>query len=147
MYNRTPADATGTGGRDGSGGAYGEFFPNAAPLTLLDRHRVVVEAARDLIVANAGADTNAQKQCTYVTGASPGALGYYAPGTATDYAFSRQFIAGAPVTPIYSFLIESGSRDAAIDGGFQPTAAQFPKIEREIHTALSVMLDHAARWG
>ena len=112
--------------RDGNlGTVYNEFFPNAAPTRILDRHATVAGSIRDGIAAATGR--------TYTVGPVFDII-YPAPGSLTDYAFSRQFrTPGSP--PIYSFALEFGD----IADTFQPIYTDpngFPKLEREIHAAL-----------
>jgi Zinc carboxypeptidase len=145
-YDRKPPTSVGVGGRDGDGPAYNEFFPNTPPRRLRRRHEILAKSARDQILVNAGAGATAKAMSTYTAQQLPG-IGYFSTGTSTDYAFSRQLLAMPPVPEIYALVMESGSRDVAVDGAFRPTVAQFPKIEREIHAALTDILNNAAMWG
>jgi murein tripeptide amidase MpaA len=118
--------------RDGKlGAAYEEFFPNNAPSKLLDRHNALVTAMHDNIKDATGAD--------YTIGTSADL--YPCTGTSDDYAFSRQFLApGAPA--MYAFSVEFGDASE----GFQPTPAQYPKVEREVHAALLAFVRYVGIW-
>jgi hypothetical protein len=96
--------------RDGVlGTTYNEYFPNGAPVRLLDRHQLLADAMRDAVLAATGR--------TYAVGGVASTI-YAATGLLSDYAFSRQFrTTGAP--PFHSFAVEFG------DGkdNFQPPTA------------------------
>jgi hypothetical protein len=119
--------------RDGIlGNAYSEFFPNTAPVRLLDRHRTMVASMGDGVRLATGR--------VYTVGGTADTI-YPATGTSTDYVFSRQFLT-AGAAPVHAFAVEFG--DAA--DNFQPDYADpqgYPKIEREVHAVLLRFLDAA----
>lgn len=135
------------GGRDGvdpGATAYEEYFPNAAPRKLFDKHILVARSMSNAVKETAGADPRAITRSTYVVDQSI-EIGYTATGASDDYNFSRQFrVAGSP--PTHSITIECGT-DIDGEGGFHPDAAIYPKIEREIHAALRGALTQAAKWS
>lgn len=121
------------GGKLGS--TYQEYFPDATPAHSLTHHKRIAEKMRDAILA--------------ATGRNYGAVGGIAEllstatGSSSDYAFSRQFtIAGS--RQIHSFAIEFGDNDDF----FQPDPlTKYPRIEREVHAALSALLENIAIWS
>jgi hypothetical protein len=127
--------------RDGGfGGPYGEFIPNAGGQRLLDEHEALGAAMRAAILDGAGSDPRARARSAYDLESSL-AL-YPASGTASDYAFSLNFTTDRE-RPIVGFTLECGS-DADGEGGFQPSVAIYPKIEREVHLAMMALLVRAA---
>jgi hypothetical protein len=128
--------------RDGTlGDVYSEFFPNAAPARLLDKHNYIAASMSDRIFAATGRRYGAGGIANLI---------YPATGTFTDYCFSRQFtIPGSP--KIHAFVTEFGT----LKDGFQPHPTDpdgYPKIEREIHATLLTFLEAALgtvslNWG
>jgi hypothetical protein len=146
-FHNTFWDRSGvTGGRDGVIGGppdppYAEFFPNSAPLRLFDDHVALARAMRDAMVNSAGADVEARRRSTYTPEQSI-AIGYTSPGASDDYAFSRQLtVPGHP--PVRAFTIECGSDLDGENEWHPPYGTKFPKIEREVHTALFALLEGA----
>ena len=141
-HNRNPAVAG--SGRDGTtGNVYKEFFPNNAPLRLLAKHELIGNRMKDRILGSAGPGPIARSRSTYTV--EPSLDLYPATGVSDDYAFSRQLINPA-LAPIFAFTIECGSSSDG-EGGFQPDyTTKYPKIEREVHAALSGLLSYAAAW-
>lgn len=146
-FHNTFWDRSGAiGGRDGiPGGApdppYAEFFPNSAPVRLLDDHVALARAMSDAILNSVGGGAEARRRSTYTPEQSIG-LGYTSPGASDDYAFSRQFtVAGHH--PVRAFTIESGSDLDGENEFHPPYGTKFPKIEREVHTALFALLEGA----
>lgn len=129
-------------GRDGGiGGTYGEFFPNTAPIRLFDQHTVLGGRMQSLIRTNAGADATAISRSAYMV--TPSLDLYPTTGAVDDYTFSQQFETPSRA-PIYAFTMECGTL-ADGENGFHPSYTQkFPKIEREVHSALFAFLSYAA---
>jgi len=118
--------------RDGIlGTTYEEYFPNSAPLKLQDRHKDLAKAMHDKIEDATGADYTVSTSLDM----------YPCTGTSDDYAFSRQFLSSDAPT-MYAFSLEFGD----VTEGFQPTVAQFPKVEREVHAALLAFTSYIAVW-
>lgn len=133
------------GGRDGKGGAYNEYVPDAAPEKLRTQMVNFANTIRDAILrcggSGTGADPRAVARSTYKVG-QPLSLLYGVTGGSMDYAFSRQFLPGA-WGPVYAFALECGS-ELDGEGGFQPSTTIFPKIEREVHAGVFALLNIAA---
>lgn len=133
-------------GRDGTGTAYNEYLPDTAPDKLLTQLVNYANTIRDAILrcggSGSGADPRAVKRSTYTAGQPIDAIGYAVTGGSMDYAFSRQFVTGG-WGPIYAFTIECGLHGDG-EGGYHPSTAMFPKIEREVHAAVFAMLKLAA---
>ena len=138
-------NVAGVGGRDGSlGNAYAEYFPDAAPHRLLKKHQLLATRMKASILKGAGADARAKSRSKYSVEPSLG-IGYMATGVSDDFVFSRQIL-NSSLSPIFAFTIECGSSSHG-EGGFHPDNANiYPKIEREVHAALSGLLTNLAAW-
>jgi murein tripeptide amidase MpaA len=124
--------------RDGGvGGRYGEYIPAA----LRDEHVRIGQAMHDAIVDGAGSDARAIARSQYDV--EPGLALYPTTGTASDYGASLAFMPDPPAERVIAYTLEIGS-DADGEGGFQPVPAIYPKIEREVHLALTALLLVAA---
>ena len=132
------------GRRDGGfGGPYGEFIPDDGARRLLGEHLELGRAMRAAMLDGAGSDARARARSAYDLESSL-AL-YPASGTASDYAFSRNFTSELE-RPIVGFTLECGS-DADGEGGFQPSVSIYPKIEREVHLSMMALLVRVAGAG
>lgn len=129
------------GGRDGSKGTfYEEFISNAAPHKVLDDLDAIGKSMAKAILTNAGADAEAKRRSIYAPEVS--ATLYPSSGDSSDYAFSRG-LTSTGNSPVRSFTIECGS-DLDGENGFHPDyPTKFPKIEREVHSALYALLKEA----
>jgi murein tripeptide amidase MpaA len=123
------------GGRDGVGGAYGEYLPSA----LGARHMAVARLMRDAMRDQAGGDPTARHRSVYTI---KQALGLYpTTGTSDDYCSALTML-DQEAPPIVAFCLECGIDQAPDDpdddeGGFHPDRVRkFPKIEREVHAAV-----------
>ena len=121
------------GGRDGAGGAYGEYLPAA----LAAGHQAVARRMRDAVRDQAGPDPTARRRSMYTI---KQALGLYpTTGTSDDWVFAQALDNGAPTL---AYCLECGIDQAPDDplddeGGFHPDyGLKFPKIEREVHAAV-----------
>jgi hypothetical protein len=137
----------GIGGREvGNIASYGEYIPGASFET---NYILCANAMRQAIYNNAGADVHARARSKYQVKQSF-AL-YSAPGSSDDYAFSTQLTASGNNAstnskfPLYAFTIEVGEKFAA-EGRFQPSLVQYPKIRREVWSALAALTGFAANW-
>lgn len=127
------------GRRDGGfGGPYGEFIPQ----DLLDEHIRIGNAMRDAMIEGAGGDARAVSRSRYAV--EPSLALYPTTGTASDFAASLQFLDDPPTERVIAYTLEIGN-DTDGEGGFQPVPAIYPKIEREVHLALTALLSEAAR--
>jgi murein tripeptide amidase MpaA len=122
-------------GRDGVGGAYGEFL---AP-DLAAAHQAVGRRMRDAIRDQAGGDPRARRRSIYTV---KQALGLYpTTGTSDDWCVGFGMLGDAGAN-VLAFCLECGIDQAPDDpaddeGGFQPDyGLKFPKIEREVHAAV-----------
>jgi zinc carboxypeptidase len=118
--------------RDGVGnfrGDYAEYFPpKAAP------RRGIAS-----MMAIGSNDANSRSGSGKV-GAKQLAEGLYtATGTSVDYALSRSIL--DPNRTVFAFAIECGTPS---DGGFAPSATQYPTVEKDVHGSLLVLLRHIA---
>lgn len=126
------------GRRDGGfGGPYSEFIP----AELRDEHVRIGTAMHDAILDGAGADPRARARSQYDV--EPGLALYPTTGTGSDFAASLAFLDDAPASRVISYTLEIGN-DTDGEGGFQPVPAIYPKIEREVHLALTAFLLAAA---
>jgi hypothetical protein len=143
-------------GRSATDGNYKEFMPDDRPAQVLTTHKQLAERMKKAILDQAGPNKTAQLRSTYEAYSIPQ---FYkestnfptilpVPGSAVDYALSRQLRPGEP-GPAYAFAMECGweanpkvpGSDQVDEGGFVPkTALKYQKIEREVHAALWALL-------
>jgi Zinc carboxypeptidase len=118
---------------------YSEYIPATTEAVV----KAMAQRMADFILKKAGgSDPTAQARSKYTPKQS--AALYITSGAADDYCFSRWFTAakaGTPISPVMAFTIEVGGNP--LDGpdhdeaGFNSDYVKFfPKIEREVHTAL-----------
>lgn len=151
LLDRTAAAGS---GRTATTEVYKEYVPNTVAHPLLR----LVDALADKMVANirdqAGPDPTARTRSTYTKTPIPklmsGQFGVNAapvPGSTVGYAFSDPFRSHRPMA--FACGLEAGSWDPALgeDGFFPPAGVKYQKIEREVHTAIYTILDHAANHG
>ncbi|MGO9033201.1 M14 family zinc carboxypeptidase [Mycobacterium sp.] len=136
--------------RDGKlGSVYGEYVPNGGPdprHQLLDKLRELADSMVTAIARSAGSDSTAVARSTYTAKQSIGL--YPTTGAFDDYTFGQQFLNPNPnPDTTYAFTLECGyervtsARSVDDDGGFTPVfTKQYPKVEREVHTALFGLL-------
>jgi hypothetical protein len=152
-FDRAPATAAGTGGRDALGTAYKEWMPPGIEA----EHRALgvrmenailnstgftaAQAAGDATAAAARA--NSQHRTIQST-----ALSGPITGVSRDFAFSQQIggtrganVRATALGPVFSYTFECGHDS---DGGFWPAVAiEYPKVEREVAAALAEFLRFA----
>ena len=123
------------GGRDGLGGAYGEYLP----ADIAAQHTAVARRMRDAMRDQAGPHAKARHRSMYTI---KQALGLYpTTGTSDDYCAGLTML-DPTQPPIHAFCLECGIDQAPDDptdneGGFHPDRLKkFPKIEREVHAAV-----------
>lgn len=137
------------GKRDGvRHSGYSEYIPatqEAAAAAL------ATQMCTDVLARAGGSDTVAKRRSTYK--AKPSGAGLYVTtGAVDDFCFSRWFTgaaAGRPIAPVVALTMESGGDPSkgpdAQDGEFWPDyRTQYPKIEREIHSAVWSFLTQIA---
>lgn len=148
----TALDRTTAGGagRTVTDGTYEEFIPDSRPLRIFETHRQIATAIKRAIEEQAGpSGSTARSRSGYriepivniykILRNLPRLVPV--PGSATDYAFARQFRPGE-TKPAFSFALECGSRRDGERGWF-PTTTVYEKVEREVHAALCAMLKAA----
>lgn len=134
------------GQRDGSGptrDSYSEYFPNKPPIRLLDRHESIANFMAEAIKSATGEryDTGHGVDL-YTTVTTEGIDVTPTTGGSDDYAFSRQF---DPFNPsvMHAFTLEAGNEITS----FVPNPDyHYPRVEREIHAALTGWVSYIAIW-
>ena len=129
------------GGRDGvTGDNYKEYVPDSLQKEMI----LQAETIKQGILRCAGiegADPFATIRSTYT--AQQAGLMHPHTGGSADYAFSRQFLPeGSGWGPVYALSLECGSVDDG-EAGWHPSVSIYPKIEREVHTAIFTFLSLA----
>lgn len=148
------------GGRDAAGTSYAEWLPPGAQ----EKHKELGERMVNAILDSTGyratdedADPlaviarNSSRYATVpATRLRPTQISFNT-GTSRDYAFSRSIgktgsnpVRAVAANPVFSFTFECGHVD---DGAFHPHPTKhYPKVEREVGSALAAFLGYAAAW-